>query len=154
MSLAKTQVKHYYLQRLREKEFWLKLLSGKVAAGAVGALLQKVRVAFWSASPDHDSSESQHFQNNMARAWQKFDRPILLLLSGNDYPAKEFLEHANSNASWSGALDQSFVQRCDLPGADHTCSSAAAMELVESRALEWFANAGRRLDDVHVKSKA
>ena len=34
-SLARTQVKHYYIQRLRQREFWIKLFSGQVAAKAL-----------------------------------------------------------------------------------------------------------------------
>ena len=154
MSLAKTQVKHYYTQRLRQKEFWIKLFSGKVAAGAVGSLMRGVKVAFWNAKPDHSTSDAQPFQGKMAWAWKSFDRPILLLLSGNDYTAKEFLEHINSSGSWSGALDQAFVQRYQLAGADHTCSSAASMELVESLTLEWLAKAVRRANDVQFKGNA
>src|SRR5450830_88571 len=30
-SLARTQVKHYYMQRLMQKEFWIKLFRGRVA---------------------------------------------------------------------------------------------------------------------------
>ena len=41
-SLARAQVKHYYLDRLRQPAFWRKLLSGRVGLGAVRELLGKL----------------------------------------------------------------------------------------------------------------
>ena len=81
-SLAKTQVKHYYTQRLRQKEFWLKLLSGRVAAGAVSGFAHKVRQSFGKSIPLETSA--QPYQQKMAVAWHQFSGPIQLVLSGND----------------------------------------------------------------------
>jgi exosortase A-associated hydrolase 1 len=137
-SLARTQVKHYYLQRLAQKEFWAKLLSGKVAWGAVSGLARNLKAAFSAPGASADSPR-QPFQTRMARMWQAFNRPMLLQLSGDDYTAKEFLEFTQSSADWSGALERPWVQRYDLPQADHTCSSAEWRGMVEARMLTWLA---------------
>ncbi|MDO8264583.1 MAG: hydrolase 1, exosortase A system-associated [Gallionella sp.] len=137
-SLAKTQVKHYYTQRLRQKEFWIKLFSGKVAASAASGLMRSLKAAFSGPAPKTGGEDDQPFQTRMAQAWKNPNRPILLLLSGNDYTAKEFLEYAKTSTDWSGALNQPLLQRYDLTEADHTCSSAAWRKLVEVRVLEWL----------------
>lgn len=140
-SLAKTQVMHYYGQRIRQKEFWVKLFSAKVASGAASGLIRSLKTAYARAPATTDDMDKRRFQTRMALAWKNFNRPILLLLSANDLTAKEFLMYAKTNASWSGTLAQALLQRCDLPEADHTCSSAAWRKQVEVRMLEWLAQA-------------
>jgi exosortase A-associated hydrolase 1 len=49
LGLARTQLKHYYLQRLLQRSFWRKLLSGQVAGTAFSELLRSARLA-WQAS--------------------------------------------------------------------------------------------------------
>jgi exosortase A-associated hydrolase 1 len=44
-SLARTHVKHYYRQRLMQREFWLKLVSGRVAGKALRSLWGNLRAA-------------------------------------------------------------------------------------------------------------
>ncbi|MDO9235775.1 MAG: hydrolase 1, exosortase A system-associated [Aquabacterium sp.] len=137
-SLAKTQVKHYYTQRLREKKFWIKLLSGKVAAGAASGLIRSFRTAFSGSHSKTGGAGKPPFQTRMAQAWKNINRPVLLLLSGNDYTAKEFLEYTKTGADWSGALGLPLVQRCDLLEADHTCSNAEWRGLVEAHVIKWL----------------
>lgn len=135
-SLARTQVKHYYTQRLMQKEFWLKLLSGKVALGALSGFAQKLRLS--ASGSSQPATEKQPFQQRMATAWHSFSGHILLLLSGEDYTAKEFLEYASKDAAWKNALTQPRLVRHDLPGADHTFSSAASRALVTKLTLVWL----------------
>lgn len=135
-SLAKTQVKHYYTQRLRQKEFWLKLLTGKVALSALSGFAEKLRQS--AASPGQRQQEIGTFQQRMAVAWRGFRGRILLVLSGDDYTAKEFLEYAQTNDAWKGLLDQSGVRRHDIPGVDHTFSSSSSRKLVENATLDWL----------------
>lgn len=118
-SLAKTQVKHYYTQRLREKEFWIKLFSGKVAWRALSGLARNVRTALRPTAP---TTSQWSFQDRMAMAWKAFDGPILLLLSGKDYTAKEFLEQIDTSPPWLGALKKSGLVTMHEPEADHTFS--------------------------------
>ena len=134
-SLARTQVKHYYVQRLMQRDFWRKLLSGKVASGALGGLLQNVRLARQSPS---GAATQAAFQQRMAQAWTRFSGSILLLLSGDDYTAKEFLEYAQNDAAWSSAWKHPHLIRHDLPGADHTCSSMASRLMVEQLTRDWL----------------
>jgi exosortase A-associated hydrolase 1 len=138
-SLAKTQVKHYYTQRLRQKEFWIKLLSGKVASGALSGFVQKIRQS--NATPDNSETATalqQPFQQRMAAAWHRFPGDILLILSGDDYTAKEFLEHANADPAWKNFSNHAKLQRHDVAGVDHTFSSAASRKLAEDALMAWL----------------
>ncbi len=131
-SLAKTQVKHYYTERLRQKEFWVKFLSGRVAWRAVAGLAQNLRVAL--GKPPETAASA--FQDRMAIAWKSFAGPILLLLSGDDYTAKEFLEHARSDTLWAGALEKNSLTQHLEPGADHTLSELRFNSVVEHCTLD------------------
>jgi exosortase A-associated hydrolase 1 len=152
-TLARAHVKHYYADRLRQKEFWLKLLSGRVASTAARSLWQNLTLALRGAGPD-PSSTAQPFQRRMAGAWQKLDAGILLLLSGKDYTAKEFLEFVAMDTAWIGLLNQPNVVRQDLLDADHTFSDETTRTLVEILTLEWLARQGQSQDSAAVSASA
>lgn len=138
-TFARAQVKHYYLQRLRQPEFWKKLLSGGVALSALGESVGKLKASLGGGSAGGKPVDEQlPYQGRMARAWRRFPGRVLLLLSGDDLVAKEFLDNASSHADWSGLLDRPGQQRHDMPDADHTCSNAAARGLVEELTLRWM----------------
>lgn len=137
VSLARTQVKHYYTQRLMQKEFWLKLLNGKMTLGALSGLAQNIRLS--ASGSGWLTTQAQPFATSMAKAWSSFSGQILLLLSGDDYVAKEFLEVAGTDASWAGALGHVNLLRHDLPGVDHTFSNGESRQLAQTLTLRWLA---------------
>lgn len=137
-SLARTQVKHYYTQRLRQKDFWLKLIRGQVAAHAVTGLMRSLKSVFSSTSEQTTGDPHITFQQRMASAWRQFNGKILLILSGDDYTAKEFVEYAAADAAWSATLAKPGVSRHDLPDADHTFSDLALRQQVEVLTRGWL----------------
>ncbi len=138
-SLARTQVRHYYRQRLMQKEFWLKLLRGRVAKSAVSGLIQKIRLA--SAAPDKHRIDTGQtaFQHRMAAAWHRFDGHLLLLLSADDYTAKEFAEYAGSDPSWKNYQNRTGLVCHEMAGADHTFSNSAMQAAAQELVLNWLA---------------
>jgi exosortase A-associated hydrolase 1 len=135
-SLARTQVKHYYAQRLMQKEFWFKLLSGKVALGALSGFIQKLRLL--TSGPSQQTTVKETFQQRMAVAWHGFSGRRLLLLSEEDYTAKEFLEHVGEDPAWKNALTNPHLVCHALQGADHTFSDAGSGAMVENLTLAWL----------------
>jgi uncharacterized protein len=136
-SLARTHVKHYYLQRLMQRAFWVKLLSGGVAIGALAGLARNLRLATGSG-PASPAAADMPYQDRMALAWKNFEGRLLLLLSTEDYTAKEFLEFIAIQPAWKSALAHPRLLRHDLAGADHTFSDTEARVLVENLTLEWL----------------
>ena len=136
-SLARTQVKHYYTQRLMQRAFWLKLLTPQVALGAAAGLIRNIRLALKGAQRRADSPQLP-FQARMARAWRAHQGSLLLILSAEDYTAKEFLEYAGTDPAWSGTLSQKNLRRHDLADADHTFSRAESSRAVEALTLAWL----------------
>lgn len=135
-SLARTHVKHYYIDRMKSPEFWIKLMSGKVAGTAVRGLIQNIRLAKTSSSTA--ANIKLNFQERMALALVNFKKPVLLILSGADYTAQEFIEYSSSDAGWKGALQKQNISRLDIPEADHTFSDAGHRATVENVTAEWL----------------
>jgi exosortase A-associated hydrolase 1 len=134
-SLARTQIKHYYFQRLAESQFWLKLASGKVAARALADLWGTLSKAFRTGS--NAPTQQACFQQRMAQAWAAFEGHILLMLSDDDYTAREFEDFIATDSHWLHALAKRAPQRVAVVGADHTCSAPAAQRAVEHATSEW-----------------
>ncbi|MBK9234584.1 MAG: hydrolase 1, exosortase A system-associated [Rhodoferax sp.] len=136
-TLARTHVKHYYLQRLREPAFWRKVLSGGVAWTALRGLFGSLRTS--RATARVDATQQAPFQLRMADAWHDTSRPILLLLSGRDYTAREFIEAVRTEPAWAGALERSELSQHMLEEADHTFSDRAHQQAIEALTCEWLA---------------
>jgi uncharacterized protein len=140
---AVTRVKHYYPERLKNASFWRKLLAGKVAGSAAGELLRSLGLMLQGRGAlQEPAHEPKTFQERMAAAWRDFDRPVLLVLSGNDHTAREFEEACATQPVWSGALARSTVTRYDAITADHTFSSREARHDLDVRTATWLRSCG------------
>jgi uncharacterized protein len=132
---ARTQIKHYYARRLRERDFWLRLASGKVSV----ASLQDWRHSLLGAARLRPGAAGEPvYVERMAQAWRQFPGPLLLLLSGYDLVAQEFLEVTSLQPPWRAALDRPGLTRVDLPAADHTFSDTAQRQRVEALTCAWL----------------
>lgn len=151
-SLAKTQVKHYYTQRLRQKEFWAKLFAGKIAVGALTGLVRKIGTAFRRNNARGPKVNQEPFQLKMAHGWMAFTGPMLLILSGDDYTAKEFLEYAASDAHWGNAFKKPNLIRHDLAHTDHTFSASSTRRTMEHLCVKWVASHSLALNQLGNKS--
>lgn len=136
VGLARTHIKRYYTHRLMQRDFWAKLLSGKVAVGALGGLIDSLRVATRGYAPDRSANLA--FQQRMAAAWNDPARGLLLLLSSDDLTAQEFVDHASSDDAWRTSLTRSGLARHELPQADHTFSDPDDRRHVERLTLAWL----------------
>lgn len=133
-SLAKAHVKHYYWRRLREKSFWLKLLRGGVGMRALGGLAHNLKLA----RPGAQAADARSFQERMAAGLRSFPGPTLLVLSGDDYTAREFAEYSRTSPAWQGLLQSPSLARQDMPGADHTFSSSSDLQALNELCLRWL----------------
>ena len=138
-SLASTHVKHYYSKRVFERQFWAKLARGGIdVRGAVQGFLSALHTATRGSEGSATGREAS-FQDRMATALAGFAGPVLIILSGQDYTAKEFIEYAESSPRWNGLIGRKNVYRVDLPKADHTFSTAAWRHEVERLTADWLA---------------
>lgn len=130
-TLARAYVKHYYGQRLVQPEFWHKLLTGRLGIGrALAGFIGSLRRAR-QQNPSTEEVRVMSFQKRMLRGLHEFPGASTLILSGNDYTAKEFLESANASPAWQEVLKRDNVSMTEVPAADHTFSSAVWRSGVE-----------------------
>lgn len=125
-SQAKTQVRHYYLDRLKQRAFWVKLFSGQVAASAIRGFVDSARAAIRSTPTA--AAHSAGYPTRMALGWQHFKGQGLLVVSDQDYTAREFEAYCGSDLMWAHAMAAHSLPRRLLTQADHTCSQPAAEE--------------------------
>lgn len=136
---AAAQIKHYYARRLVDGAFWRKLLRGQVGLGRVVELAGSLRTLLNRRQAPSPPGQQLGYQQRMARAWHAATCPLLLVLSGNDLTAREFIEAVAADPAWRGALTHSRLTRVDLPEADHTFSASAAKAAVEQATIQWLA---------------
>ena len=136
ITLARTRVKHYYGERLMQRAFWRKMLQGQVQwRRSFLALWQNIVI---SRQVQKIENEQPPFQRKMALALRRFPGRVLLILSGRDNTAQEFLEYATSDPDWHGLLERSGLQRVDFADADHTFSKAQWRAATEQAVLNWM----------------
>lgn len=135
VSLARARVKHYYWQRMREPEFWSRLLRGQVGWGALKSLGSNLRIA------RSRTGTPKSFQERMARGWASFQHPVLLMLSELDLTAQEFNIQLSSSAEWLNSPNSEGRQQILIKGADHTCSGREATLKSMRACLQWLTSA-------------
>jgi uncharacterized protein len=137
-TLARTRIKHYYGQRLFQAEFWRKLLDGNLELGrAIRGLLGNLKQARKASQPVM-RNETLTFQQKMAHAMGTFHGEVLLLLSGSDYTAKEFIQAVQADHLWSAAIGRANIIQVEIPEADHTFSSLEWRGQVENITRQWL----------------
>ena len=140
-SMVATQLKHYYTRRLLTPAFWAKLFRGRVARDAFIELARKILTAIrskGSAGVPATGSGPASFQERMAKGWRHASSRILLILSGNDYTAKEFVQYTAADKTWRALLAQPGLRRHTVAGADHTFSDEVSRLMAERLTLDWL----------------
>jgi len=141
---AKTYIKHYYLMRIMQKSFWLKLFSFKF--NPFKSLFSLLNL--WETSKglksQHGSPSDQAFvelstyQEKMREGLALFSGDVLLFMSGLSLIGKEFDELVNVSVRWQQVIDETQLTRIDEPNADHTFSSAVDREKLINNAIAWL----------------
>ncbi len=140
---ARSYVKHYYLQRLLQRGFWAKLLSGRL--NIIDSLRQFIRT--FSDSRDKSplfreakTIEQESFIDRMSVGLENFERQVLILISGRDLTAREFTDLCSNNARWRNILGRNNMKTKLLADADHTMSSKDHLNTASSAVIDWIVN--------------
>ncbi len=138
---ARSYLHHYYLQRLLQKSFWRKVLSGKYQIGkSVGDFLRSLKTAHAStANVDQTDSETGgSFILRMEHGLEQFGGPVLFLISDRDLTAQEFLALARSSRSWRKHMKRAEVTTKTLVEADHTMSAINDLATACGEVTDWL----------------
>lgn len=147
-TFASTEVKYYYKRRVLELEFWRKLLSGEVAIFSafrdfLGKLLQQLP---FRKQKVLKAGKTIDFRGRMVNGLMAFSGPVLVVLSGRDLVAAEFLEFCKEHPGMQDVWQRPTVARIDLVDADHTFSSRMHRAEVENATRNFLENLLRGRD--------
>jgi exosortase A-associated hydrolase 1 len=139
---ARARLKYYYLSRLMQRSFWIKLLSGQIQLGkSAQDLASATRLAAPDtaiAAPADPRHGSPGYVERMFEGLKQFKGNILFLLSGNDLVAREFIELARQDKRWTRILSSPKVSIEQISEANHTFSSRAWRDQVGQWTARWI----------------
>jgi len=132
-SLARTTLRHYYLRRLAQGDFWRKLAGGGVQLAASLASLR-------STAADAAARDTELPQADLYHALCQFHGKVFIILSGADLGAREWDELIAASGVWRALASSPQWQQVHIGGANHTFASAAWRAQVEQACLDWMAS--------------
>lgn len=144
-TVASARISHYYGKRFLSRVFWRRLLSGDVdlRKSIAGFLADwRTRTDFKrrgdraNSDPFSSADSETDFRERMLKGLRQFESPVLLILSGADLTAGEFIELTRDHAGWREALGKPGVTTFRLEDADHTFSTARWRHTVEEWTVE------------------
>lgn len=138
---ARTQVRHYYGQRLLTGAFWRKVVAGQFdLRDSLGSFVHALGRSFGGAARVSTDQPANYIDRMLAglAGSVRIGRPVLLLMSESDLTAREFDELCRSSSAWGEQISAANVSRMDLPGADHTFSSSRSLAAATAAILAWL----------------
>lgn len=139
---ARARLKYYYLSRLMQRSFWVKLLSGQMQLGkSAQDLANATRLAApdtTTAAPADPRHGSPGYIERMLEGLKQFNGNILFLLSGNDLVAREFIELVRQDKRWKKILSLPKVSIEQISEANHTFSSRVWRDQVGQWTARWI----------------
>ena len=146
---SRARLKHYYLSRLMQRSFWTKFLSGKIELSkSVGDLSKSARsVATGGRSTASVPADPRHgspgYIERMLDGLKRFQGEVLIILSGNDLVAQEFVALTQQDKRWKKLCHSPKVASETVKQANHTFSSQSWRDQVETHTAQWVTNTGK-----------
>jgi len=135
--LAKTTLRHYYRDRLRDRTFWRQLIRGKLDyTRSFKSLVSLARVAFGTRTPSDDARPS--LPDRMHAGMRAFSGRVMVIISGGDLTGREFCDLAGSTAKWQRLLESAHVTQRRIDRADHTFSRRVWRDQVADWTSDWL----------------
>lgn len=149
---ARAYLRHYYLMRLANPDLWRKIrrreFAWRVALRSLLTQITQVWRSCWyeltkSARVKSESGKPPFAKRlplpeRMADDWQRFQGPVLLILSGDDLTAAEFRDMAKASRRWRHLLAQPRVTIRAYAEANHTFSRREWRDQVADWTREWL----------------
>lgn len=149
---AQAYLKHYYLARIFTPEFWRKIRKGqfnyfesirslwKIMAEAFTGK-EKVASSIKASprnSPEENCCHLAPLPKRMVDGLSRFNGKLLIIISGKDLTAQEFLDLVKRSRDWQKMLASPQVSRLYLPEANHTFSRREWRDQVAVATREWI----------------
>lgn len=150
---AKATIKHYYTQRLLDPQFWKKVASGKFNIVHAGSSFARMVGNAFGAAPATAPALPAEAQTATAAApaapaavalpqrmldgASQFNGKVLLIISGTDLTAQEFMDMVKGSRQWQKLLAAPRFTRRTLDEADHTFSRRVWRDQVAGWTADW-----------------
>jgi exosortase A-associated hydrolase 1 len=145
-SLARSYLTQYYAAQIVSREFWQRLFTGRLGILAasraffrnLAAALKPVASGGDGQTENRQEASAEPFQQRMEKQFGRFDGRALIILSGEDLTAGEFMQLTRSRRGWRKSLKRATTEQKLLAEANHTFSRQAWREQVSSWTLDWI----------------
>ena len=128
-------LKHYYSRRALSRDFWRKLMRGRVR------ILDFPRLLFTVAKRRLGAGARTAGDSLAARlidALRRFPGPLLLITSGHDLTATEFAEEVGKDQRWPELVAAPRLTPVHLAAADHTFSEPGTLDAMIAATRDWL----------------
>lgn len=130
---ARATLRHYYLERVRDAAFWRKLASGgfglRRAMDSFRQLAQAARQPMAQIEP---------LPERLYQALERFRGQVLIILSGADLGAREFMALPRRHVHWRELLALPRVRQAVIPHANHTFARQVWRDEVAAICTKWI----------------
>lgn len=116
---AKAYLRGYYIKRFLSKNFWQKLLTGKIKTKSTFSDIQKFHQ---QSQTSNNINKQDNFVTEMLRGLNQFSGTCDILLSGNDLTADEFKLLIKIDKHWRHAMARATINKQTIDHTDHTFS--------------------------------
>ncbi|MBV7534779.1 hydrolase 1, exosortase A system-associated [Duganella sp. sic0402] len=130
---ARSTLRHYYLQRILDREFWRKLARGGFSLSRALGSFGQLTVA--AARP---TAQVESLPERLYHALQRFRGQILIILSGADLGAREFMGLPRQHKHWCALLSLPRVRQASIANANHTFSRQVWRDEVADICARWI----------------
>ena len=140
-SEARTYLRHYYVKRLFQISFWRKIFAGN---WAMTRSLSGLKDSLRNVAPVQGKNDApkiagdEQFIVPMLRGLKDFQGKMLILISGRDLTAQEFIDLCSSDWHWKKAIGRSTVSLKKFPKADHTMSERRDLYEATDACVSWL----------------
>ena len=163
---ARTILRHYYLKRLLDPAFWRKLMGGRVRPVAVigdlvatiGRAAGRAPQAANAAAPKAANmaantegrldlppgtllpwppADARPLPERMVEGLERFPGRLLIVTSGRDLTAREFLDVVAASPRWQRRLAGASVTARTFADSDHTFSSPTCRAAIIATSIDW-----------------
>ena len=135
---ARARLRHYYPARLCDRELWQKIFRGRIDyVASLRSFLHVIKHRL-GRRPGMTGVTGGSLPDRMRAQFGRFGGKVLLIMSGRDLTAAEFLDTVAASREWQQVLASSNVTRHDLAAADHTFSRREWRDQVTAWSRSWI----------------
>ena len=121
--------------------FWKRALAGdlNIEISMRGFARTMVKSLYKGGQPDREGGLlSTNLVDRMRSGLERFEGPVLFLISGNDLVGREFLEFSRSCKQWKKVINRKNLKLKIFPDANHTMTKRCDLDAAAAECVRWL----------------